>query len=435
MPRILHTVLAALVAAQVTFGHTWIEQLRNVDDKGAYVGIPGYPRGYVSKTDPSFNGFSMNIELPAYQGKLFIDDKTPLCHEKQRQQVQSQDKYPRLQAVPGGFIAMRYAENGHVTKPGNQLGKPQKGGTVFVYGTTEPREDETLTTVLQWDTTGKKGNGKGVLLATNNFDDGRCYEVNETPVSQDRRKTDPNFAFGANTDAPGNFPLMCETNVQVPKTAATGKPYTLYWVWQWNTAPGVDKGLPNGKDEYYTTCMDVDMTSELKVHSAKDSAKYMLGQQDAMSVAVADYASRTAIMTNAIQGEVGPFFESKPTPSPNGPGSFQSQNPSVPTGTVKPPKQTDIPTRSHSKSRRPRPTQQPEPSQQPAGGNGSVVTVTNTVFLTVTASRSAGAPPAGATTANGKPSSPPAAAQPSASGKLPGFNRPNGAKFRRMYNA
>lgn len=442
MPRILHTVVAALAAAQTISAHTWIEQLRNVDEKGAYIGGYGYPRGMVSKTDPGFNGFSMNYQLPNVEGgKIFIDEQTPLCHEQQRKQVQSSDKYPRLQATPGGFIAMRYMENGHVSLPNNQKGKPAEGGTVFVYGTTEPKTNETLTTVLQWDNTGKAGDGRGVLLGTNNFDDGRCYEKNNSPISQDRAKADPNFALGQVSNGPGNYPLFCETNIQLPKTAATGKPYTLYWVWQWNTAPGgVDPNYPKGKDEYYTTCMDVDMTSNLKVQSAKDSTKFALGpQQDAMSIAVADFASRTAVMTNAIKGEVGPFFNSEPTPSPNGPGSAQPQNPSAPTGTVKPPQQTGIPNRSHTKSRRPRPTQQPQPSQQPAGGNGPVVTVTDTVFLTVTASGAAGAPPAGTTTpAAGKPSASgqtPAAPQPSASGKLPGFNRPNGAKFRRMYNA
>jgi hypothetical protein len=141
-------IVAALAVAPFASGHTWIEQLRNVNDKGQYVGEYGYPRGMVSKTDAGFDGFAMNFEIPAYQGRLFINESTALCHPKQTKQVQSSDKYPRLQAVPGGFIAMRYMENGHITKPENQKGKPAKAGTIFVYGTTEPKQDEKLVNVL-----------------------------------------------------------------------------------------------------------------------------------------------------------------------------------------------------------------------------------------------------------------------------------------------
>ncbi|KAH7347085.1 hypothetical protein BKA66DRAFT_432817 [Pyrenochaeta sp. MPI-SDFR-AT-0127] len=384
MPSILTTAVAVLAAAPVAFGHTWIEQLRNINEQGEYVGEYGYPRGMVSKTDPGFNGFSMNIELPAYQGRVYINEDTPLCHPSQTKQVQSQDKYPRLQAVPGGFIAMRYQENGHVTKPDNQKGKPEKGGTIFVYGTTEPRENEKLVNVLQWTEDGQGGNKRGVLLTTNDFDDGRCYETNETPVSQERRKSDPNFAMGQVVDGvPGNYPLMCETNVQLPKTAALDETYTLYWVWQWNTAPGgVDPGLPEGKDEYYTTCMDVDVASADVAMAADAKQKYALGpQQDAMSVAVADWASRTAIMTDALQGEVGPYFSQKPTGAPSATGGAPSRKPTAPAV-------TRIPTL----------TKRPGAAPTPPPSDDNVVTVTDTVVITVTAPAATESPPAAATT-------------------------------------
>lgn len=327
MSTIRTIVVAALAAAPVALGHTWIEQLRNINDKGEYVGEYGYPRGMVSKTDPGFNGFSMNIELPAYQGRIFIDENTPLCHPSQTKQAQSQDKYPRLKVMPGGFLAMRYQENGHVTKPNNQVGKPEKGGTIFVYGTTTPKEDEKLVDVLLWSQDGQGGDKRGTLLTINDFDDGRCYEMNETPISQGRRKSVPNFAMGqVQEGVPGNYPLMCETNVQLPKTADLGKPYTLYWVWQWNTAPGgVDPGLPTGKDEYYTTCIDVDVTAADVALAAATEQKYALGaQQDAMSVAVSNWASRTALLTDVIKGEVGPFFSTKPTGAPSASGNAPS---------------------------------------------------------------------------------------------------------------
>ncbi|CBX91459.1 hypothetical protein IAQ61_010805 [Plenodomus lingam] len=411
MPNIVKATLAALAVAPLVLGHTWIEQMRNVNDKGEYVGQYGYSRGMVSKTDPEFTGTSMNWELPAGQGKLFIDETTPLCHTAQRKQVQSSEKYPRLQATPGGYIAMRYQENGHVTKPGNQKGKPEKGGTVFVYGTAEPDENETLLNVLQWTQDGQGGNKKGALITMNDFDDGRCYETDPTnAIWQERSKAIPNFAMGQVVEgAPGNYPLACETNVQLPQTAALDKPYTFYWVWQWNTAPGIDPGLPKGKDEYYTTCIDVDVTSPDVALAAEASQKYAVGQQDAMSKAVSDYNKRTALMTDVVKGEVGPIFSGSPSGSPSGTpaptGAPSPVSPSVPANTPAPtggassppplaPSPPVVPSISSGapflNSTQPAPTKIPTLSQRPGPAptslppSGSFVTITDIVMVTVT---------------------------------------------------
>ncbi|KAH7406545.1 hypothetical protein DE146DRAFT_396455 [Phaeosphaeria sp. MPI-PUGE-AT-0046c] len=466
MPRILQTIIAALAVAPVTLGHTWIEQLRNVNEKGQYVGEYGYPRGMFSKTDPGFDGFKMNFEIPAYQGKVFIQNDTMLCHKEQRQQKQSQDKYPRLQAAPGGFIAMRYMENGHITLPQNQKGKPEKAGTIFIYGTTQPKEDEKISTVLRWTEDGKGGNGQGVLLAMNDFDDGRCYENNNSPTHKERVVSSPNYAMGQAEDGPGTMPLFCDSNVQLPKTAAKGKPYTFYWVWQWNTAPGgIDPGYPKGKDEYYSTCIDVDVTSQDIALAADAKPKYALGQQDAMSIAVKDWSARTALMTDALQGEVGPIFGGgKQTPAPSAPGGSPSAKPSAPGAPApsgKPPKASDEPAIPTVTGRPGRPGR---PSAAPTSKSfsGPVTTVTDTVFITMTAPvASQSAPPAAVTSksaASFKSKAPPARVTPPASAsratpgvvapsagippppagapdQLPGFNmrNPNGAKFRAMF--
>ena len=459
MPSIFTTTLAALAVAPLAMGHTWIEQLRNVNDKGEYVGEYGYPRGMVSKTDTGYTGDSMNWLLPV-QPKVFIDETSPLCHTSQTKQEQSSDKYPRLQAVPGGFVAMRYMENGHVTMvdPATGLGKPEKGGTVFVYGTTSPKEDEKLVDVLRWTQNGTGGDARGVLLATNNFDDGRCYEVNDTPISQERRVSDPNFAMGQVSDGPGNYPLFCETNVKVPDNATEGKPYTFYWVWQWNTAPNVDPGLPTGKDQYYTTCIDVDVSSADTALAADAESKYALGpQQDAMSIAVSDFASRTAIMTNVLQGEVGSIFSGSATatggaPAASGaPGNSSSPSKAPASATATAPaltEVTDIPTI----------TTRPG-SAKPTSGAGDSVTVTDIVYVTVTAgssgkasataSASASAPTSMVTSVSASASASAvtsaAASGTAASSGLGGFTIPsgaakreiqrkNGAKFRGMFS-
>lgn len=393
MSPILKATFAALAVAPHAWGHTWIEQIRNINDKGDYVGQYGYPRGMVSKTDPGFNGFSMNWELPAGQQKLFIDETTPLCHTAQRKQVQSSDKYPRLQATPGGYIAMRYQENGHVTLPQNQLGKPKKAGTVFVYGTTEPQEDEKLVNVLQWTKDGQGGNKKGILVTMNDYDDGRCYEMkaDASTVREERMKDFPNFAMGQVVDGqPGNYPLACETNVQLPNTAPLGKPYTFYWVWQWNTAPGIDPGLPKGKDEYYSTCIDVDVASPEVAMATVADKKYAVGQQDAMSKAVPDFNQRTALMTDVKQGEVGPVFSNKPSGSPS--DTPVPSAPSVSSGapflnSTTPLLPTKIPTLT--------PYPSAGPTSRPLNG---IVTITDIVMVTVTATPSAAVVPRAAAT-------------------------------------
>jgi hypothetical protein len=351
MFKLLATVAAVLATAPFATGHTWIEQMRNIDKNGNYVGQYGYPRGYKAKTDPGYDGFSMNFGLPAAQQKNFIDQTTPLCHPNQTTQKQSQDKYPRLQTPPGGFVALRYMENGHVTEPisadvptGRIAGKPDMGGTIFVYGTTEPKEDEKLATVINWTKDGQGGDKRGKLLTMNDFDDGRCYEINSTPKSQDRAKTNPSYAMGQAVEgAPGNFAMFCETDVQVPETAELGKTYTLYWVWQWNTKPGDDPKLPGGKDEWYTTCMDVDVTSADKVLAQEASKEFALGQQDAETAAVSNFASRTALMTDIVEGEYGfPIFKSGgPTGGSGGnapaPTSDASASSAAPSATSVPP--------------------------------------------------------------------------------------------------
>ncbi|CAE7032107.1 hypothetical protein CFE70_004545 [Pyrenophora teres f. teres 0-1] len=463
MSKTLSTIALILAAAPFVAGHSWIEQMRNIDAKGNYIGEYGYPRGYIAKTDKGYDGDkSMNFNLPAAQGKAFIDNNTPLCHPGQTKPVQSQDKYPRLKTPPGGFVALRYMENGHVTEPvGRMLGKPDMGGTVFVYGTTEPKEDEKLATVIHWTKDGKGGNGQGKLLATQDFDDGRCYEMNSTPKSKQRAKESPNYALGQAVEgAPGNYAMFCETDVQIPETAEVGKPYTLYWVWQWNTKPGVDPGLPVGKDEWYTTCMDIDVASN-GTASKEASAKFALVQQDAETAAVSNFAARTAKMTDIVKGEYGPIFSAQPSggsgsgsgglPASSKPTAVPSSKPTAapsfnPTATP-PASFTTLPSASrkpHSNSTHPSstvlvstglaiPTLTDRPGAAPtqsSSGDDNVVTVTDIVQVTVTA-------PAVTVTVTATTASTPIESAPS--GFTPGVARSihyrNGAKFRSLFAA
>lgn len=303
-PSSLRLVAASLLAAQAC-AHTWIEQLAVISANGSYVGNYGYPRNYIARTDPGFSGDKAQYLLPtAESGRTRINGSDLLCRESQRKQSQSQ-KWPRLNVAPGGYVAMKYAENGHVTLPNNQIGKPKKGGTVFVYGTLEPKDDEKIMNVLKWTTDGSGGDKRGKLLVSQNFDDNRCYQINSSPISTTRQKEYPDPIPGQ----PGtNNEQYCETDVKIPEDISSSKPYALYWVWQWPTAPNMDPSLPDGKDEWYTTCSDVSVNqnaAKVKTFQANsDKQQYKLEQQDPQTTAPGWYKDRSALTTDVWKGMV-----------------------------------------------------------------------------------------------------------------------------------
>lgn len=395
------TFAAAALAACAPFAsaHSWVQQIRNVDNNGNYVGDYGYARGFCPKGEPSCDPGIVNNWLlpdPRTEPGLFISNKSLLCKATQRQPVQVDPaNYPRLKAVPGMHIALRYSENGHVSLNGTpsedtNKWKPSKGGSVFVYGTTAPKEDEKLVDVLHWTQDGKGGDGRGILLGTNDFDDGRCYEANNSPIAAQRKAANPSYAMGQTGEGNGFFGIPCESNVEFPKTAKAGQPYTIYWVWQWNTKPGIDPRAPEGKDEYYTSCIDVDVVDSFST-GLKKAYKYASPQQDDTTAAVNDWASRTAIYTNAIENEIGPAFRHLQGNKPHGPPSQGDpfappfQPPVNPPSIDLPPvgvPPVGVPSAVFPPAA-PKPT--PVVPINDGNGNGGVVTVTDVVYITVVA--------------------------------------------------
>lgn len=266
------TVLFALIT--IADAHSWVEQLTVIAPNGTFVGTPGYARGNYMRTAPGFNDTTMTYLIPpntrANVTLLLPSDK--MCKDTQQERKQT-DGSPRLHASPGSAIALRYQENGHVTLPQNQPGKPKNRGTVYVYGTTEPRVGEKLLDVYgSWNADGTGGDQRGVLLSKQNFDDGRCYQINDDEISQYRQKMYPHQAnqlMGAD--------LWCQQDIRLPSNAPSGKLYTLYWVWDWPTAPGVDPTYPQGKQEIYTTCMDIDVVNT-PPYRVKQEEGYVKGQ-------------------------------------------------------------------------------------------------------------------------------------------------------------
>ena len=216
----MQTLTLLLSFGSLSFAHSWVEEMQVIGNNGSYMGDYGYTRGYVARTDPAFTGESMKYLLPPLEsGRTKIDNTDLLCHPSQRTSSYTNPSYPRLQVAAGSFVAMKYLENGHVSLPDTQAGKPKSGGPVFVYSTTKPSDTEKLTDVLKWSKDGSGGDKRGRLITANNYDDGRCHQLNSGAISTQRQATFPDRIEGQPTS---NVEQWCETDFQIPSDAKAG---------------------------------------------------------------------------------------------------------------------------------------------------------------------------------------------------------------------
>ncbi|KAI9845558.1 MAG: hypothetical protein M1837_004655 [Sclerophora amabilis] len=253
---ISYLAVISTLAPAVT-GHSWIEQVRLISPDGTFTGDPGYPRAYVPRDDPEFSDTKMVYLIPPAGAPTDqpIADDLLICSDSQKSPNQTPGS-PRLKAAAGSFIALRYQENGHVTMPQVPPGKAENAGKVYIYGTTDPQPTDTFKKIHEvWNADGTGGDKRGRLLATQTYDDSQCYQVNGESISTERQAQFPHEA-----DELMGQDLWCQNDIALPKDAPSGKPYTLYWVWDWSTLPNVNPDLPKGKTEFYTQCMDIDIT-------------------------------------------------------------------------------------------------------------------------------------------------------------------------------
>jgi len=300
--------------------HTWLEQLQVIDSQGKYAGAPGYPRGFVDRDskNPVFSDTLMSYLIPANGiGRSKLASSDPLCSQFQQNPNSNTQDFPSLRAQPGDYVAMKYLENGHVSLPNTNMGKPGSGGLVYVYATSQPKTGEKLSNVLKWTPQGDLSQGR--LLAINNYDDGRCYQVNNNETSVQRQKLFPDPIPGQ----PGSsHEQWCETNIQLPKDAQAGS-LSVFWVWQWPTLPNMDPGLPVGKDEIYTTCSDIQVVADANSIKSTVGGKVASGQ-DPQTAAVKSFTERAANLTlPANPAFYGPNNSGNSTVVPNSPSQPQ----------------------------------------------------------------------------------------------------------------
>ncbi|KAI0410045.1 hypothetical protein F4802DRAFT_12076 [Xylaria palmicola] len=241
--------ISLLAAAPTADAHTWVEYLYQISSTGAFTGKPGYPIGYIPR--------SQGVSDDVHQNKI-LDTSTnpPICKP-----LSSSDaiQYPPLKAAAGDFIALQYQENGHVTQPELTL-RPFRGGNVYVYGTAQHQDSDGINDVLNaWTVDGKGGNKKGKLLATHYFDDGQCFQnAPGNTIAQERKGK-----FGVDE-------LFCQTDIQLPTDLPSQGTYTLMWVWDW---PRIISDSQN-VTEIYTSCAQIELGGSVKGASVNGGIKF-----------------------------------------------------------------------------------------------------------------------------------------------------------------
>lgn len=214
---------AVLAFAQSISAHSWVENVMRIASNGTMVGEPGYARGWMARTEPGWGDAIPQHLLPP-SGQAFYSGEEVI----NKYEFEAHPKFPMLKASPGDHIALLHTENGHTTLPQNQPFKPKNRGTVFIYGTSQPKRKEKLFDVhLRWSRDGTGGDKRGRLLAAGNYDDGQCFQPNPGPISNSRAQELAND--GANHDRE----LLCQSDIQLPSDLKAGSVYTLYWYWDW----------------------------------------------------------------------------------------------------------------------------------------------------------------------------------------------------------
>ncbi|KAK7430255.1 hypothetical protein QQZ08_003230 [Neonectria magnoliae] len=205
--------------------HSWVEYAKKLARNGTMVGEVGFARGYVPRnsTNPPYSDSIPQNILPVSGQSAYSGDEI-----LNKFKFEKNPEFAMLEAAAGDYVAIMHLENGHTTLPENQPKKPKNRGTIYFYGTSEPKDEEKLFDVhLLWNKKGTGGDGRGQLLATRNYDDGQCYQTNPGELSTQRASS------LADQGAEHDQELACQSDIKLPDNLKPGSIYTIYWYWDW----------------------------------------------------------------------------------------------------------------------------------------------------------------------------------------------------------
>lgn len=257
LPPVMSVATVLFVIFQLSIAHSWVERLLRIAPNGTMIGPQGHIRAFSPRTPTLNQADNFNLVPPNGRpdGKVIHSDDL-ICKSTQTIANYS-GQFPMLSAAPGDLVALQYQENGHVTLP--LTSKPENRGTIYIYGTQNPSDKDTILGIHNmWTFDGQGGDKRGRLLAKRDFDDGQCYQINSGPISQARQAKSRKMP-----EDPQGADLWCQADVRLPENMQIGGIYTLYWLWDWPTMSNSTHGgtyvtIP----EIYTSCLDIQVTQE-----------------------------------------------------------------------------------------------------------------------------------------------------------------------------
>jgi hypothetical protein len=254
---IMSVATVMFVMFQLSIAHSWVERLLRIAPNGTMIGPEGYIRAFSPRTPTLNQADNFNLIPPngRLDGKVIHSDDL-MC--KSTQTIANYNgQFPMLSAAPGDLVALQYQENGHVTLPSTS--KPENRGTIYIYGTQNPSDKDTILGIHNmWTFDGQGGDKRGRLLAKRDFDDGQCYQINSGPISQAREAK-----FRKMAEDPQGSDLWCQADIRLPQNMQIGGIYTLYWLWDWPTMSNtIHGGTYVTIPEIYTSCLDIQVTDE-----------------------------------------------------------------------------------------------------------------------------------------------------------------------------
>ncbi|KAK6539486.1 hypothetical protein TWF694_009708 [Orbilia ellipsospora] len=263
-------LLLAILNGVGVNGHSWPDQLTCAS--GPFFNnnpTPGYIREYVGRASPQIDTLTTTRFTTLTSSQNVCSDRT-----KSPGQIAN---FPKLKATPGDLVQAQYLENGHIWQTlDGQNGPKANPGTIYWYGTQNPRSDRNITSVLEWTKDGKGGDGQGVLLDITPFDDGVCIEV------------------GHENAGPGRVSGPCKSYFRLPTNVQVGKDYTVYWLWDYSLHFGPKPGYV----EWYSACMDISIVSNGKRAPTTTSASAAAKSTPSKNVAPKPAVNKAAALKN-----------------------------------------------------------------------------------------------------------------------------------------
>ena len=174
-----------------------------------------------------------------------------ICMSTQQTHNQTENNLA-LRASVEAHVALRYQKNDHITLTQNNSSEKLSLGTISIYETTVSRPQNSMLKIHDvWNSIDRGEDRRGRLLFTQNFDDGRCYQINDNFLFKKRQQK-----YSHASDSLQEQNLWCKIIVILSLDLVPDNLYTLYWIWDWSTVAGTSS-LSFEQIQLYTTCLDV----------------------------------------------------------------------------------------------------------------------------------------------------------------------------------